>query len=119
MLTPDELFDLLSDKTRLRCLMLLLNVDELCVCELTTALQLSQPKISRHLASLRKLGIVIDERRGLWIYYRVNPNLSTWAKDILNATSKIISEQEPYQSDRENRRRLSNKNICLSQACVH
>ena len=119
MLTPDELFDLLSDKTRLRCLMLLLNVEELCVCELTTTLQLSQPKISRHLASLRKLGIVIDERRGLWIYYRMNPNLPTWAEDILNTASKTISEQEPYQSDRKHMLRLSNKNICLSQTCIN
>ena len=76
----------LSDRTRLRCLMLLMQEGELCVCELTFALGLIQPKISRHLASLRDIQVVNDKRSGQWIYYSINPKLPVWANEILQAT---------------------------------
>lgn len=53
MFTAVEFFKLVADDTRLRCLLLLVQEGELCVCELMTALNESQPKISRHLALLR------------------------------------------------------------------
>ncbi len=53
---PSTLFKALSDPTRLRCITLLSSHDELCVCELTQALDLPQPKVSHHLAALRKAG---------------------------------------------------------------
>jgi len=55
-----QFFQLLSDETRLRCLLLLQKEGELCVCELVYALDIIQPKISRHLAALRDAGIVTD-----------------------------------------------------------
>ena len=55
-----QLFKALSDTTRLRCLSLLVNEEELCVCELTHALALPQPKISHHMAALRKAELVSD-----------------------------------------------------------
>jgi len=72
---PEDLFKALADPTRLRCLMLLSMERELCVCELTHALDEIQPKVSRHLASLRDQGIVRDRRQGQWVYYRLNPEL--------------------------------------------
>ena len=72
---PNDLFAALAHDTRLRCLMLLMSHDELCVCELTHAIGAAQPHISRHLAQLRALGLVFDRREGLWIHYRVNPAL--------------------------------------------
>ncbi len=66
----DQFFKALSDLTRLRMLVLLNCEGELCVCELTHALDEIQPKISRHLAQLRELGVVLDRRQGQWIYYR-------------------------------------------------
>lgn len=50
------------------------------------ALGISQPKVSRHLAELRKHDLVLDERRGKWVYYRINPDLAQWVKQILELT---------------------------------
>lgn len=76
----------LAEQTRLQCLLLLQSEGELCVCELMAGLQLSQPKISRHLAELRKQGLVQDSRRGKWVYYRLHPQLCAWQQQII-ATS--------------------------------
>ena len=61
-------FKALSDETRLRVLVLL-SERELCVCQLESALGLSQAKVSRHLTVLRNAGLVDDRREGLWIFY--------------------------------------------------
>jgi ArsR family transcriptional regulator len=63
---------------------MLVAKDSVCVCEITEVLNLSQPKISRHLALLRNLSIVLDQRKGQWVYYRLNPELPDWANQILN-----------------------------------
>ncbi len=101
MLTqPIDLFRTLGDETRLRCLALLAAHGELCVCELTQVLGVSQPKISRHLATLRETGLVHDRRIGLWVYYRLQPALPRWIKYILDETIKSSRELEPYRQDR-------------------
>ena len=74
-----DFFKCLSDPTRLSIVQLLLQHDEICVCELTDYLQLSQPKISRHLALLRTHGVLMDQRKGQWVYYRLHPELPDWA----------------------------------------
>jgi ArsR family transcriptional regulator len=99
-LTADDLFRALADPTRLRCLLLLAAHDELCVCEFTHALGESQPKISRHLATLREAGIVSDRRAGLWIHYRLHPELPSWARQVLTATMRAQAAAEPYARDR-------------------
>lgn len=82
-LTPLSFFKLLADETRLNALLLIMAEQELCVCELMAALQETQPKISRHLAMLRKAGVLLDRRQGQWVYYRLNPNLANWARVCL------------------------------------
>lgn len=82
-----DFFKCLADSTRLNILKLVMNRENVCVCEFTAHLKLSQPKISRHLALLRNLGMLLDQRKGQWVYYRLNPDLPTWAHDIL----KIIA----------------------------
>ena len=94
-----ELFKLLADTTRLRCLLLLQSEGELCVCELIHALGDSQPKISRHLAHLRKSGLVVDRKEGLWVHYRLSPGLPGWANTILAETLAAVSAEQPYGSD--------------------
>lgn len=69
---PDRLFRALSDETRLRILNLLL-VDELCVCDIVAALEVPQPTASRHLAYLRRLGLVTVRKEGVWCHYRLTP----------------------------------------------
>ncbi len=86
-MNPVQFFKCLSDETRLRCLMLIEHEEELCVCELTEALQEIQPKVSRHLAQLRKCKLLNDRRQGQWIFYRVNPALPDWAKSVLKQTT--------------------------------
>lgn len=85
-LNPITFFKALSDETRLRSLLLIQQEQELCVCELVAALADIQPKISRHLAQLRRDGILLDRKQGLWVYYRLNPELPQWALLCLQQT---------------------------------
>lgn len=98
-ISPDSLFAALAHDTRLRCLLLLLIHGELCVCELTQAIGAAQPTMSRHLAQLREAALVTDRREGLWIYYRLNPELPEWVLQVLRQTSEGVGGQEPYSSD--------------------
>ncbi len=108
-LEPDTFFKALADPTRLRCLMLLSGERELCVCELTHALDLIQPKISRHLAQLRDAGIVLDQRKGQWVYYRLHPDLPAWAKAVLRDTARGIADQDLFEADRSTLAAMSNR----------
>ena len=74
IIQPDRFLRALSDPTRLRILALLSEDRELCVCELTGALEMVQPKVSRHLGVLREAAVLLDRREGLWIYYRLHPS---------------------------------------------
>jgi ArsR family transcriptional regulator, arsenate/arsenite/antimonite-responsive transcriptional repressor len=112
VITPDELFSLLSDETRLRCLILLQKEGELCVCEISQIIGSIQPKISRHLALMRKSGLVSDERRGQWVYYSLNPSLQDWAKQIMISISKNLMKKDPYCSDIKKLSSLKKENIC-------
>jgi ArsR family transcriptional regulator len=94
------LFRMLADTTRLRTLLLLLQEGELCVCELTHALDLSQPKISRHLAHLREAGMLLARRNGQWMYYRINPALPGWVHAVLQHTLEGHATLAPYLNDR-------------------
>ncbi len=69
-LLPIQLFKILADETRLGIVLLLSELGELCVCDLCTALDQSQPKISRHLALLRESGLLLDRKQGKWVHYR-------------------------------------------------
>ncbi|MGG5575653.1 metalloregulator ArsR/SmtB family transcription factor [Vibrio diazotrophicus] len=88
MFDPILLYKALSEETRLKSLLLMQKQGELCVCDLMEVLNLSQPKVSRHLAELRKHELVLDERRGKWVYYRINPVLAPWVKQVLEITLK-------------------------------
>lgn len=112
MITPNELFSLLSDETRLRCLMLLQKEGELCVCEISRIIDRIQPKISRHLALMRNSGLVSDERRGQWVYYSLSRSLPDWAKRILECSLENLIKEEPYHSDMQRIGSLKKENIC-------
>jgi ArsR family transcriptional regulator len=83
---PLDFFKLLADETRLHALLLIAQQGELCVCELMSALNESQPKISRHLAMLRSAKVLLDRRQGQWVFYRLNPALPAWAHSTLQQT---------------------------------
>lgn len=91
-LTALQLFKNMSDDTRLTIILLLKQAGELCVCELTAALELSQPKISRHLAMLRESGLLQDRRSGKWVHYRLSPHMPAWAAAIIDQA--LMSQQQ-------------------------
>src|SRR5436853_6328331 len=88
----ETLFKALADATRLRILGLLLT-GEICVCHIHESLKISQPKASRHLAYLRKAGLVDTRREGLWIHYRLadlpDPVLETIAATVRHALTHM------------------------------
>jgi len=93
--------------------MLLLQEEELCVCHLTGILQMVQPKISRHLAVLRENKLLLDRRSGLWIHYRLHPDLPIWCYKTLQALSTGCMSAEPYVNDRK---RLGDVDTCSGQS---
>jgi len=84
----------LADPTRLRILSLL-AAGELCVCHIHGRLGLSQPTVSRHLAYLRRSGLVESRRRGIWVYYRIAPRLGARRRALLDAAVEPIREPRP------------------------
>ena len=98
-MSPEDFFHALADTTRLRCLLLLVAHDELCVCDLTATLQLTQPKISRHLAYLRKYQVVSARRDGLWMHYRIHPSLPVWAQTVLKDAYEGFASTLPFSLD--------------------
>ena len=96
----DFLFKALADRTRLR-LISLIGDSEVCVCFLVAILKISQPKISRHLAYLRRAGIVTSRREGKWMHYRLAEPPDEHAARILREVRASLVEHPEFQRDRE------------------
>ena len=109
-MNPCTFFKCLADDTRLKTLLLIAKTGEACVCDLMEALDLDQPKTSRHLAQLRKCGVLVDERRGKWVFYKLHPALPSWAQNVIknaaehndsyfkSALGKLIASQSSSNS---------------------
>lgn len=104
------LFSALSDRTRLR-LLNLMDGREVCVCYFVEILGQSQPKVSRHLAYLRRAGVVAARREGKWMHYRIVMPAQAGAARILRETLAVLREEKAMQADRT---RL-NKACCAPQ----
>lgn len=94
----DTLLKALADPTRLR-IVGLLAAGEICVCHVHDSLRISQPKASRHLAYLRRAGVVHAEKRGLWVYYRLADQPSEAAQRLLDTAKQCITGFETAQKD--------------------
>ena len=88
----------LADPTRLR-LLNLMDGREVCVCFFVEILEQGQPKISRHLAYLRRAGIVQARREGKWMHYRIEPPPGAGAASILDATLASFKSNREMQAD--------------------
>ena len=99
------LFKALADGTRLR-LISLIGDTEVCVCFLVAILKTSQPKISRHLAYLRRAGIVAARRQGKWIHYRLSDPPDAHAARIFREVRASLAEHPELQRDRERLRQV-------------
>src|SRR6201986_4867242 len=101
--TLDEmktLFKALADATRLRILGLLLT-GEVCVCHIHESLRIPQPKASRHLAYLRRAGLVETRREGLWIHYRLAVSSEPILRIVQQAVAQALRHAEAVQNDAE------------------
>jgi ArsR family transcriptional regulator, arsenate/arsenite/antimonite-responsive transcriptional repressor len=103
------LFKALADRTRLR-LINLIGEDEVCVCFFVEVLKTNQPKISRHLAYLRKAGVVSARREGKWIHYRIVEPPDEHAANIFREVRTWLKNDDVMQGDRS---RLAQ--ICCAQ----
>ncbi|WP_353070527.1 metalloregulator ArsR/SmtB family transcription factor (plasmid) [Tunturibacter empetritectus] len=95
----ERFFQALGDKTRLR-LLNLMGDQEICVCYFVEILEQGQPKISRHLAYLRRAGIVEARRDGKWMHYRIVMPPNIGASHVLRQTLDWLKEERSMQSDR-------------------
>ena len=94
------LFKALADRTRLR-LIGLIGDSEVCVCFLVVILKISQPKISRHLAYLRRAALVTARREGKWMHYRLTEPPDEHAARIFREVRAALSEHPELQRDRQ------------------
>lgn len=93
----DRLLKALADPTRLR-IVGLLQAGEVCVCHIHDSLKIPQPKASRHLAYLRKAGVVEADKRGLWVYYRLAEQPAL-AQTLLDAARHCVSHLTTAKQD--------------------
>ena len=94
------LFRALADRTRLR-LLNLMQSEEVCVCFFVEVLKTNQPKISRHLAYLRRAGIVDARREGQWIHYRIVQPDDAGAASVLKDVMSWLAGDQEMRRDRE------------------
>jgi len=99
------LFKALADRTRLR-LINLMGEDEVCVCFFVEVLKTNQPKISRHLAYLRRAGVVSARREGKWIHYRIVEPRDPHAANIFREVRAWLADEPAMQSDRTRLRKI-------------
>ena len=95
----ERFFVALSDRNRLR-LINLMGKDEVCVCFFVEILKMPQPRVSRHLAYLRRAGIVAARRESKWIHYRIVPPSDEHAARILREVREYLAADREMQQDR-------------------
>jgi ArsR family transcriptional regulator len=102
----DRIFRAFADPTRLRILSLLLR-GELCVCDIVNTLEVPQPTASRHLAYLRKAGLVEARRDGLWMHYKLAPHRSPMHKKLIECLSCCFQDFPQLAKDAKQLNRRS------------
>jgi ArsR family transcriptional regulator len=98
MTDMERLFRALADVTRLRILGLLLT-GEVCVCHIHESLRIPQPKASRHLAYLRRAGLVDTRKDGLWVYYRLAVSGDPILRIIQQAVANALRHVDAVEKD--------------------
>jgi len=102
-----------ADQTRLRLLNLLAQEGEVCVCHLVDVLETNQPKVSRHLAYLKRAGLVSDRKDGLWVHYRLAESLAEHAQRLLACLNSCCADAPEMQRDVKTLRQ-----VCAAQPIV-
>lgn len=108
-----KLFSALSNSIRLRCLYLISNIDEVCVCDIVEALRITQPTASKALNCLKDAGLISGRKAANWTYYSANSEMSDWKRRIFDATVSELGESKEIQRDEKRMRKLVSKRCCL------
>jgi ArsR family transcriptional regulator len=107
----DVAFRAFSDRTRLRILHLLTHGEQ-CVCDLVAVLAVPQPKASRHLAYLRRAGLVVARKQGLWSYYRLAPAKTVFHQKLLDCLICCFRDVPELKGDAAKLRRNTSAARC-------
>ena len=110
----EVLFKALADRTRLRILALL-QAGEICVCDIHGSLDLPQPTVSRHLAYLRRTGLVQGRKDGLWVHYRLAPLPDPVMQTVVDAVNHALGHVESGEKDRRRLLKLADVTPVESQ----
>lgn len=116
----EDVFKALADKTRLRILALL-GAGEVCVCNIHDTLGLPQPTVSRHLAYLRRAGLVDVRRDGVWMHYKVSESLEPVVRGVVEAAVHALTHVPTATRDRRQFERtfgeVSSLQVPINAAC--
>jgi ArsR family transcriptional regulator len=109
--TVDVMFRAFSDRTRLRILHVLRG-GELCVGDIVASLRAPQPRISRHLAYLRKSRLVLVRKSGLWSHYSLAPAKTLFHRKLLECLGKCFTEVPELQADEARATKIRDSGGC-------
>jgi ArsR family transcriptional regulator len=109
--TVNLMFRAFSDSTRLRILHLLLN-GEMCVCDIVSITRVPQPTASRHLAYLRRAGLIEKRRQGLWAYYKLTSPKSAFHQSLVKCLKECFRDVPELASDAKR----ASRSCCRSAA---
>jgi len=109
----DKMFRAFSDRTRLR-LLNMLRTGETCVCDLVEVLGVPQPKVSRHLAYLRRAGLVTARKDGYWMHYSLAPAKGEFHQSLLNCLACCFKAVPELAKDAE---KLGCTTRCSAEGC--
>ncbi len=108
-----KVFKALADTNRLRILKML-EKKKMCVCELSAALKITQPSVSKHLGILKNAGLVRDEKNGQWTDHALcTENRSPYVSVLLGQLKEWINESDTVVEDRKNTEIISRYNLCM------
>ncbi len=111
-------FKALSDDSRLRIINLLFYSGELCVCDIEEVMGFTQTKVSRHLAYLRKAGLVDDRKQGLWMLYSIAKPRDEEHRKILDFLSSLLKSNDVARRDAERLASRIMKGCCATYSFV-
>lgn len=96
-----KVFSVLANETRLRCLYLVFANEEVCVCEIVEALNITQPSASKALGALKIAGLLTDRKEANWNYFSLNEAMPEWMKTLVTATCKQQSKSPVHTLDQK------------------
>jgi ArsR family transcriptional regulator, arsenate/arsenite/antimonite-responsive transcriptional repressor len=107
----NDFFKVLADETRLRCLALIFENEEICVCEIMHALELPQSKISRHLSIIKLNNVISQRREGQWVLYSKEATLSDFKTQIIKMTIQELSKTSTFRQDKKRLSTMKNRPV--------